>query len=754
MRLALLILLLPLSLRAAVGDITGLSIPADGFQLWVYADTLATNKLFTLGWDTNGVATSPKIALTVNSPGFDRATGATNVKTRTFYGTERIRFPFPAEAHPDVTLAGSTTLIKVSLSESVGRADVITAYAIAAAFYDAVGVPNNAAPGGLTVTNLSTQTYKKPVPNPSWLWSERLTGSTIPLHMVAAHWSANHAPVACIHNMVADESGDVVSNLVSTLAFDASLGTNGLPQYEYYTTLDISTLTDGDLLTWRYRVFPEIGEPTDVFDSLTDGPSFVSTNTLPQSRPFLKRSGAYGGVAVVGTLGATPTVHPDGTDPTAIPTADYYGAGQTAVTAIQTYNNSGVAFTAHNDAGGGIIYYRAGITNLTAGSVNPGVMETWLTLQEYPGDAWVISGAGSSFSGSSDKIKVVGAEVLLVGNVTAFDGMEELWIDQGNNNTSGNAPWQSCKIVHITRCTFGAWAFGVRAAGAQQTGIGIFRQNTSTAINGPIRAPQVFMGNHLIGGGTSFVVTTDDTAWHASLPSPDLAIGWGNFCSGTASASSFFSLATSFAVTNGHYRLNEVWEGTVTGMSATVAATTGKETTNCWFFNQVYRGVRNQWFYNETPGSAPTGRNYCGSVNCIFDVQGEASDIGAGGDGGRVGDWPVRWRVGSSGNIDLMLTGMPTHGNPEFRGLNSYRPASGASSPDTFMGFIDDQAFVGGGGAAGNGNYRLRSDSRMGDIAYLRRVVMPYDLEGNARGGWDPPGAYSSASPRKGGGFF
>jgi hypothetical protein len=32
--------------------------------------------------------------------------------------------------------------------------------------------------------------------------------------------------------------------------------------------------------------------------------------------------------------------------------------------------------------------------------------------------------------------------------------------------------------------------------------------------------------------------------------------------------------------------------------------------------------------------------------------------------------------------------------------------------------------------------------------------VLPYDIEGNARGLLDPPGAYASASPRKGAGFF
>lgn len=751
MRLALLILfLIQMSLRAAVGDITGLSIPADGWQLWIYTDSLATNKLFSLGFDTNGVATSPKITLTVNSPGFDRTTGATNIKTRLLLGTERVRFPFPSQASPDVTLDGSATLIKVALSEYVGRADVVNAYSVGAAFYDAVGVPNNAAPGGLAVTNLSTQTYKKPVPNPSWPWSERITGSTIPLHMVAAHWSANYVPVACIHNMVTDESGDVVSNLVSTLAFDSSLGTNGLPQFEYYSALNIASLTDGDLLTWRYRVFPEIGEPTDVFDSLTDGTALVSTNTLPQSRPFLKKIGLYGGVAVVGTsAGATPTVYADGTDPTTIPSADYYGTGQAAIAAIQTFNNGTYS---HNDAGGGNISYRTGVTTVITANVNPGVMETYLTLQEYPGDTWTLSAAGSQFTGSSDKIKVVGAEMALSGSTTVFLDIEELWLDQMFLNTSGLGPWQLCKVIHLTRNTFGAWAFGIKAFAGQQTGIGIVRQNTGSTMTGPIKAPQVYMGNHFIGTGSSFFVITDDPSWHASLPKPDYQIHWGNFTSGSASGGTLFTLAASFPVTNGFYAVNSAFEGLQNLMSAEVAGGTN-ETTNCWFFNCLFRGVRNQWFYNLI-GTASTARNYCGSINSIFDVQGEATDISTTANANRIGDWPVRWRVGSSGNMDLMLTNMPTHDNPEFRGLNSYRPANSHFTQDAFMGFIDDQAYVGGGGASGNGDYALRSDSRMNDVAYKRRVVMPYDQRRNARGGWSPPGPYSSADPRKGGGFF
>jgi len=359
MRHLLAILLACASALGATGDITGLSIPDSGWQLHIYADSLGTNKAFALGFDTNGVATSPKITLTVNSPGFTSA-GATTTVTRTFYGTERIRFAYPNEAYPDVTLNGSTTLIKVSLSDFIGLADVVTAYSIGASFYDAAGTPNNANTSGLTVTNLSTQTYKKPVANPSWPWNERLTGSTVSLRMVAAHWSANGNPVKAIHNILTDESGDVASNLVTSLSFDSSI-TGGLPQKEYYSTVDISSLTDGDLLVWRYRVFPEIGEATDVFDSQTDALSTASTNTLPQNRPLLKRTTAYGGVAVVGSIGGTPTVYADGTDPTTIPSSSYYGTANAAGTAIQTYNNSNYG---HNDAGGGTIYMTATETTL------------------------------------------------------------------------------------------------------------------------------------------------------------------------------------------------------------------------------------------------------------------------------------------------------------------------------------------------------------------------------------------------------
>lgn len=743
------LLLFSASVFGATGDIIGLSIPDNGWQLYVYTENLATNKLFTLGFDTNGVATSPKITLTVNSPGFD-STGATNVKTRTFYGTQRIRFPYPDNAFPDVTLDGSTTLIKVSLSDYIGRADVVTAYTIGAAFYDAGGTPNNANSGGLTVTNLSIQTYKKPVANMSWPWNERLTGSTMPLRQVGAHWSADRIPLACIHNILTDESGDVASNLVSGLSFDSSL-LGGLPQMEYFSTLDISSLTDGDLLVWRFRAFPLIGETTDIFDSQTDALQTTSTNTLPQNRPYLKKSGSYGGVAVVGTTDccSSPAVSADGTDPTTISTNNYYLTGQAAISAVQSYNNSNYS---HNDAGGGIIYYKAGVTAITTSSVNPGAMETWLTLQEYPGDTWVISAAGSSFTGSADKIKVVGAEVAITGSVTAFLNMEELWFDQCYLNTSGNGPWQTVKVIHVTRCNIEGWTFGFKPFSAQETGLGVFRQNDSTAINGLIREPQVLFGNKLIGAGTTTAIQQDDASRSASLPGPDQAIYWGNFIGGTSSE--LFRGGFAFTVTNGFYCLNTIFEGRVASQSALTFNSTGKASTNVFIANCLFRGVRNQWFYNET-GTNATVRNYCFGVNNIHDTVGDATDTGAPVDGNRIGDWPVRWRVGHSGIIDLVLTNMPVHGYPEFRGLNSYKPASGqVTAAGVYTRFVDDQGYVNDGGAGGNGNYRLLSDSKMNDPAYLRRVIMPYDLERNNRGGWDPPGPYSSASPRKGGFFF
>lgn len=66
-----------------------------------------------------------------------------------------------------------------------------------------------------------------------------------------------------------------------------------------------------------------------------------------------------------------------------------------------------------------------------------------------------------------------------------------------------------------------------------------------------------------------------------------------------------------------------------------------------------------------------------------------------------------------------------------------------------YMRYIERKSNIGSGvPQAGGGNYRVHTDSPAHRMQF--EWVLPYDIEGNARGASDPPGAYSSGNPKKG----
>jgi hypothetical protein len=138
------------------------------------------------------------------------------------------------------------------------------------------------------------------------------------------------------------------------------------------------------------------------------------------------------------------------------------------------------------------------------------------------------------------------------------------------------------------------------------------------------------------------------------------------------------------------------------------------------------------------------------SKNNIFDARGDhRADIFGAGDSTMIGTWSVGYSVGWAGNWNEAIN---YAGDTDYWGLHS-RDAVGVSAtsqPTNLVRVVSNASRS--GTDAGGGNYRTLSTGN-GPVLQTR-WLMPYDIEGNARGELDPPGAYSSASPRKGGGFF
>ncbi len=202
--------------------------------------------------------------------------------------------------------------------------------------------------------------------------------------------------------------------------------------------------------------------------------------------------------------------------------------------------------------------------------------------------------------------------------------------------------------------------------------------------------------------------------------------------------------------------------GTVTQPAFQVAAddstATSQTSDNVILWHNTATGQRVNVAYCDTLAATPSRALWSMRGNLFEDGNIKTDTFST--NGLRIGNWPAVWGVGSSGNVwaENFSAGAAGSFVPEFVGINSYLPAlvpgtpvSSGTNAVTWIRFVDRQSYVGTGAAAatGFGTYRLHSDS---PISHRESDwCLPFDLFGNARGAGDPPGAYSSASPNKGG---
>ena len=138
----------------------------------------------------------------------------------------------------------------------------------------------------------------------------------------------------------------------------------------------------------------------------------------------------------------------------------------------------------------------------------------------------------------------------------------------------------------------------------------------------------------------------------------------------------------------------------------------------------------------------------------------------------RVGNWACEYGVGNYGQADLEVgfnattaVGSGADFKPEFTGLHSYftiantnaqaynqpyGPTSNGSSAFnslTLAKFVSRASWNGNAIGAGNGNYRINSNSAAANLIPAGGCVLPYDLDGQARNcsGYGSAGAYEQA---------
>src|SRR5512145_993495 len=174
----------------AAGDILSCTIDPLGWKATVVIEGFKDGGAYAWGFTTSAnkinIPSAAKVVFTVVSEGYN-SSGVLGTITRTIYGTETLRNPYPNEATLQETEAGGNLSIVIALSEpiydddntGVGKSGTAPTVSIAAGWYTDSGTGGSSAPNNactnLAVTNNSTLDYPKVIGNWAWPCYERVT---------------------------------------------------------------------------------------------------------------------------------------------------------------------------------------------------------------------------------------------------------------------------------------------------------------------------------------------------------------------------------------------------------------------------------------------------------------------------------------------------------------------------------------------------------------------------------------------------
>lgn len=306
---------------------SALAVNSDG---WTLDATIAGAKDGGAYSGLNDKAT-PGLALTVRSRSWD-STGAETTLDRTVYATSVVRKSYPDGTSLQETEDGSDCDVVFSLSNYIHADDQIVSAAIASGFFtdSGTGGSGNANAGGTnSVTNNSTQAYYQP--QACWLTPplERVTASDwAPRLFVMHRYAQQGRPVKAVKFTATDESGNSVTSTVTALSH-RQYSASGLYANWFEPDWDLSSLTDGDIITVDATIYPWVGNS---FTLSTDADAYPSPN-ICVLKAVCDVGGTYGTVyAYVDGVGAgTPAASTDAATAAAAPFASISAAATAAI---------------------------------------------------------------------------------------------------------------------------------------------------------------------------------------------------------------------------------------------------------------------------------------------------------------------------------------------------------------------------------------------------------------------------------------
>lgn len=763
--LAILLLLAP-KVFGANGDITGAQIESNGGFMLIWIEGYSTNNTFNFGFGTNNSLTGDEaVRLAVVVPGFD-STGASNISHRTIYGTRQLRRAYPFSNSTsnlnDVTIDGSNVKIRVALSDYIFAADLSATITVKANWYS-----NNAA-ATFPVTNSSAMAYPKVIGKWTTVPYQWVT-TGYKVGFVASHISAGDGkPVACVKFITDDASGHSITNTVSQCNIDRSSG-DFSPVVEYWTNINTSALTTLDIITNNALVFPRYGT-----NYLWTGDGrfndrqpyyFPHLHKLDKARGYGR---TYALVSTNGTTGGVASTN-EATFFSSPPAA--FASISQAARAIADTNN---ALFGHNDCGGGVIVLTNGDYSFVGTAASPPTTGTpvWLTITNWPGQSpRIVNGTGNG--DIQDRIQICGIRIE-ANEAFTFSAISNLWFDRCIFNVTNSTAdmIDGTGLHYLTGNTISNLDQGIRQQGSQNTTFALVRGNYVEG-NCVQWQPYCLLGN-VRYGRTNLLSGFVNTAL-TGLPqsAQEIFVAFNKFYQINHNGAGAMTFYQTTHLTNGAVFAQNLMESVSTNAADTDicfhcdGSTVG--ITNFMRHGNTLVGKVNS-FYNDS-GSAAAYGTLCSDRNNIWTDDNTKHDTFTTANAARIGNWWLLYGVSCSDNYQLECATSHSPGEflREFAGLRAYQPVwtnsngyygqpvgnAGFANSFPYPKFVDDQSYSGTGDtSAGAGNYRLQSPAPSASNPAPADWIWPFDLDGNNRGGFDPPGAYASASPRKGGAFF
>ena len=642
---------------------------------------------------------------------------------------------------------GTSVTVRVSLTDYIyvkdkagaGNSGTNVTYTVSSGFYTQSSVPNNSKSG--TATNSSVAPYQPPVINWAWPGYQRVTGA-FPLRAVGFQKDGQQGRSVKVVKFTVTDGSNTEIVYVTTPEIDGGMP-DEVPVIEYIADFDANDFTQGAELTCNFEAFGWVG---DTDSSLDTSEGTAQPTALPGPILLLcDKSGTYG-VTMALVDAATGN---DGTgvaydsasfdEGTAAPFLTISGAAE----AIAAYNNSN---RSRNDVGAGEIRLKAGSYSwLGATDTYGNKPKTWLTITH----AASTNAAGVDINGKtgatniSDMVKLYRVTLTNATN-SLFSGIDSIWFDQVVCNTTGTGILAAGSIVYVTHCTL--TDMQLQPSGVANLQFSILR---GCEFSGSINRTAQFhtmIGNARLGKWTAGSVLKMDKASGSAAPLPICILAFNKIMGFVASGSaSIFSAIDTSPSTTGQAIVQNIFEKcddgpeALSNFIASESTSTNTPLDNVIVWHNTFVGGRTGYGYN-SDGSDIKHRRYWSIKNNFFDLNGTKSDIFGTPDGNRVGNWPLVWQVGASGNVNGNNEDMGAVGfDFVFSGVKSLDPNAVDS---TWAEFTDRKAWNGTVEGAGLGDYTPGPTSPL--LAMSNDFVLPYDIEGSARSSGDAAGAITA----------